>query len=100
MLDEEVKELRKDLREILVAIGRLDEQVKNLTTLAAQLQDTMTKVALVERETIMLEGRIRDLENANEARERSSKEDRKWLLGAIISAISLIVAIWSKFERS
>jgi len=100
MLDEEVKELRKDLREILVAIGRLDEQVKTLTALTSQLQDTMTKVALVERETTTLASRIQALETANETRTRESKEDRKWLLGAIISTISLIVAIWSKFERS
>ncbi|MFF2532760.1 hypothetical protein ACFVS2_28265 [Brevibacillus sp. NPDC058079] len=93
----EVKDLQKGITEILVAIGKIEEQVKQLNNMAGKLDQTEKLAIEALQSTRSAHKRLDDLFKEVAALEerfvdekRQGKDDKKWLIGTIVGVIALV----------
>jgi hypothetical protein len=98
---EEIKDLQKGIQEILVAVGKIETELKHLSHLAAKQADTERSVIIMEQNVIALHTdvnevilRVNKLEQQNIDDKKTSKEDKKWLIAALPGMGSFIIIIW------
>jgi predicted nucleic acid-binding Zn-ribbon protein len=100
---DEIKELSKGITEILVAIGKIETEVRQISTLAGKLDSTEKTVVRLEtdlatafRRIDELRGQVKELEGQIDSDRKAVKEDRKWLWGAGVAAVALF---WNLFGK-
>lgn len=95
-MGEEIKELQKGISEILVAIGKIETEMRHLSSMSGKLEQTEKMVIEALQSTKAAHKRLDDmskqlesLETKMEADKKSSKDDKKWLVGTALAMIAL-----------
>jgi tetrahydromethanopterin S-methyltransferase subunit G len=101
---EEVKELQKGITDILVAIGKIETEIKQLASMSVKLETTEKNVIQQEQAIKSAHKRLDDLKKEVDefvakynADTRDSKEDRKWLWGLLIGSLAFV---WKVLETA
>lgn len=94
---EEIKELQKGISEILVAIGKIETEMRHLSSMSGKLEQTEKMVIEALQSTKAAHKRLDDmskqlesLEKKIEEDKKSSKDDKKWIVGTILGALALV----------
>lgn len=92
---EEIKELQKGVNDILVEIGKLQTEMKNLSVLPMQVLQNERTTILLEQRLNTLTSRVDNIEKGIQYAERDKKNDKKWLIGLFAGSAALI---WKVFD--
>ncbi|MGF9817242.1 hypothetical protein [Brevibacillus agri] len=94
---DEVKDLQKGITEILVAIGKIETEIKQLSSMSGKLEQTeklaieawqSTKAA--HKRLDELGEQLDELERKWDEDKRQNKDDKKWVVGTLFGAAALI----------
>ncbi|WP_340673754.1 hypothetical protein [Brevibacillus agri] len=94
---DEVKDLQKGITEILVAIGKIETEIKQLSSMSGKLEQTeklaieawqSTKAA--HKRLDELGEQLDELERKWDEDKRQNKDDKKWIVGTLFGAAALI----------
>lgn len=96
---EEIKELQKGVNSILVEIGKLQVEMKNLSVVPMQVASNERSTLLLEQSLHTLTTRVDTLEKDIELRETAKKEDKKWLIGLVLGSAALIWKVIDFFSQ-
>lgn len=94
---DEIKDLQKGITEILVAIGKIETEIKQLTNMAGKWEQT-DKLALEALQSTKaahkrldeLSKQLDDLEKKLDEDKKQNKDDKKWVVGTLLGAAALI----------
>lgn len=99
---DEVKELHKGIQEVLVAIGKIEIEIKHLSGMATRLEETQKSVIQLEQSAKSAHKRLDGLQSQVDALEKkleddkkTAKDDKRWLLGFLVGAAALV---WKVLE--
>ncbi|MBM7592239.1 hypothetical protein [Brevibacillus fulvus] len=100
---DEIKDLQKGITDILVAIGKIETEIKQLNNMAGKL-DATEKLAIEAMQSTRsahkridgLNKEVETLVHKAEESKREGKDDKKWLIGVVLSVLALI---WNVMKR-
>ncbi|MGF9822607.1 hypothetical protein ABE430_08810 [Brevibacillus agri] len=94
---DEIKDLQKGITEILVAIGKIETEIKQLSSMSGKLEQTEKMVIEALQSTKAAHKRLDEMSKQLEALEKKfeddkkrDKDDKKWLVGTALAVIALI----------
>ncbi|MBG9567571.1 hypothetical protein P4U99_03535 [Brevibacillus agri] len=94
---DEIKELQKGITEILVAIGKIETQIKQLTNMAGKWDETdkrateaLQSTKAAHKRLDELSEQLDELEKKFDEDKRQNKDDKKWIVGTLLGAAALI----------
>ena len=104
--NDEVKELQKGITTILIAIGEMQTEIKQISRMVDKFELT-EKLAIQLEQSVKsahhridrLEKKVNELEDKLEMKFEKEKEDRKWLLGFIPGAIAILWKVFDFFKK-
>ncbi|UED78064.1 hypothetical protein [Brevibacillus sp. DP1.3A] len=94
---DEIKELQKGISDILVAIGKLETEMRHLSSMSGKLDYTEKVANEALQSTRSAHKRLDDMAKEIEALKKKydddkkhNKDDKKWLIGTGLAAAALI----------
>jgi predicted nucleic acid-binding Zn-ribbon protein len=94
---EEIKEMARDITKVLVALGKIETELKQLVNLPDKVDAMSIAIVGLERDVKALTNDVENikadvsaLESRYENERKAGKEDRKWLLGFLVAAITFL----------
>lgn len=106
MLDGQIKELSKGIQDVLVAIGKIETEIQHLSKMATTVAETQKLAIQLEQSTKSahkridaLQKEVDELAERVEQKEKAGKDDKKWLVGVLLAALSFIVALSSHMTK-
>ncbi|GED71385.1 hypothetical protein BRE01_50870 [Brevibacillus reuszeri] len=95
---DEIKDLQKGITEILVAIGKIETEIKQLSSMSGKLEQTdklaneaLQSTKAAHKRIDELSKRLDELEKKIEEDKKQNKDDKKWMIGTAIGAVALIL---------
>jgi hypothetical protein len=93
----EIKELSKGITDILIAVAKIETEMRQVSGIAQKLDLTEKIVIRLERDLVSafkkideLKGQIDNLETSVANDKKVNKEDKKWLWGFAVGALALV----------
>lgn len=94
---DEIKDLQKGITEILVAIGKIETEIKQLSSMSGKWEQTeklaieaLQSTKAAHKRIDELSKQLDDLEKKIEEDKRQNKDDKKWVVGTLLGAAALI----------
>ncbi|MEC2128119.1 hypothetical protein P9G84_03820 [Brevibacillus centrosporus] len=95
---DEIKDLQKGITEILVAIGKIETEIKQLSSMSGKLEQTEKMAIEALQSTKAAHKRLDDMSKQIEALEKKieedkkgGKDDKKWLVGTALALVAIIL---------
>ncbi|MGG4496170.1 hypothetical protein [Brevibacillus reuszeri] len=95
---DEIKDLQKGITEILVAIGKIETEIKQLSSMSGKLEQTdklaneaLQSTKAAHKRIDELSKQLDELEKKIEEDKKQNKDDKKWMIGTAIGAVALIL---------
>lgn len=92
---EEIKDLQKGVNSILVEIGKLQTEMKNLSAIPMQVAANERSTLLLEHTVVNLTTRLDTLEKNIALSEQVKKADKKWVIGLVPGMAAIV---WKLLE--
>lgn len=103
---EELKEMARDVTKILVALGKIETELKQLVNLPDKVDAMSLAMVGLERDVKALTTDVENikadvsaLESRYEVEKKAGKEDRKWLLGFLVAAITFLWKVVDEISK-
>ncbi|MGG1662869.1 hypothetical protein [Brevibacillus sp. NRS-1366] len=94
---DEIKDLQKGITEILVAIGKIETEIKQLSSMSGKLEQTeklaieaLQSTKAAHKRIDELSKQLDELEKKIEEDKKQNKDDKKWIVGTALGAVALI----------
>ncbi|ELK38815.1 hypothetical protein D478_27746 [Brevibacillus agri BAB-2500] len=94
---DEIKDLQKGITEILVAIGKIETEIKQLSSMSSKWDETeklaieaLQSTKAAHKRLDEMNKQLGELEKKIEEDKRQTKDDKKWIVGTLLGAVALI----------
>lgn len=94
---DEIKDLQKGITEVLVAIGKIETEIKQLSSMAGKWEQTeklaieaLQSTKAAHKRIDELSKQLSELEKKIEEDKKQNKDDKKWMIGTAVVVLLVL----------